>query len=181
MAEKAKATALRIAGLIAVLALALALPSTAAAQGAPPGAGTPGTMGEPASGAAASDAPSVNQGPRILANKDGVCHLGEFCLYNSLDLQGSLADFTGPEPDYKQHFFVSAGAGQNTTVAQNSRSFINGNPYAYAYGCTAEFYGGVCGVAYPYGVGGYGYYYGNLAPEFDLNLVSHYFGGAGGA
>ncbi|MCX4906909.1 peptidase inhibitor family I36 protein [Streptomyces sp. NBC_00878] len=168
MRQKAKATTLRMVGIVAGLMLALTVPSTASAQEAPFSADTSGGLGT-----AKSSAPSLNQGRGIMAGKDGLCNLGEFCLWYQPDFGGALIDFAGNDPNYFDDKFIAS----EFTVAQNTGSFLNGNPYSYVLGCIDVNYMGVCGYADPYG-SPYGWY-GNFVPQFDRLLVSHYFFGTG--
>src|SRR3954469_17317577 len=64
------------------------------------------------------------------APRDGVCQVGEFCLYYSDNLQGSVSDFaesissygTNPSTCYE---FRGAGAGQHLCVKNNAASAWN--------------------------------------------------------
>lgn len=62
--------------------------------------------------------------------RNGVCEVGEFCLYWGPDLTGSLSDFNGSISNYGDtqptcYDFKSAGAGQGQCVKNNATSAWN--------------------------------------------------------
>jgi hypothetical protein len=88
-----------------------------------------------AGAAAAAPAPGTDAaGDRAAAveplARNGVCEVGEFCLYFGSNLSGSVSDFTGSIPDYGPsqptcYEFKGPGAGQGQCVKNNAASASN--------------------------------------------------------
>jgi hypothetical protein len=60
--------------------------------------------------------------------RNGVCEVGEFCLYWGAGLTGSVSDFSSSVPDYGQPFcseFKGPGPGQGQCVKDNAQSAWN--------------------------------------------------------
>ncbi len=101
--------------------------------------------------------------------RNGVCEVGEFCLFYLTDLQGSVSDFGGSIPDYGAtqpgcYEFKGAGPGQGYCVKNEARSAWNRRPFA-----GHVFYNSNYGGAYDT-IGGHSS--ANLTVTFDNN-ASH--------
>ncbi|MEU4672687.1 peptidase inhibitor family I36 protein [Amycolatopsis sp. NPDC023774] len=75
----------------------------------------------------ATAAPAASAAPTA---RNGVCELGEFCLYYGADATGSVSDFDGSIANYGStqpscYDFKSPGAGQGQCVKNNARSAWN--------------------------------------------------------
>ncbi|MEV8615457.1 peptidase inhibitor family I36 protein [Amycolatopsis sp. NPDC051373] len=62
--------------------------------------------------------------------RNGICEVGEFCLYYGYDLSGSVSDFTTSIPNYGSsqpgcYEFKSDGVGQHQCVKNNALSAFN--------------------------------------------------------
>ncbi|MFC6091766.1 peptidase inhibitor family I36 protein [Saccharothrix lopnurensis] len=142
----------------ALLALLFTLPATAQATASdyPPG-----------SAGAASVEISAST-PR-----NGVCEVGEFCLYYGLNMSGSVSDFNGSVPDYGSspatcYTFRGPGAGQGQCVKNNAMSARNKTT---ANRVTVYFnsnYGGISDTYLPGEAG-------NLIPAMQNENASHRF------
>ncbi len=69
-------------------------------------------------------------GPASAAARDGICDVGEFCLYYFAGQEGSVSDFTGSIPSYGAtqpscYEFKSEGGGKGQCVKNNARSAWN--------------------------------------------------------
>ncbi|MTD53301.1 peptidase inhibitor family I36 protein [Amycolatopsis pithecellobii] len=56
---------------------------------------------------------------------NGVCEVGEVCLYYNSNCQGSFADFGGWVDDFAGYTFRSSGAGKGQPVKNNAASARN--------------------------------------------------------
>jgi len=82
---------------------------------------------------AGAQAPAQTQAQAQLAQKasiqsteyNGVCEVGEVCLYFNSNCQGSFADFYGAIPDFAGYKFLSAGNGKGQGVKNNAASAKN--------------------------------------------------------
>jgi hypothetical protein len=67
--------------------------------------------------------------------RNGVCEVGEFCLYYFSNLTGSVSDFTTSIPNYGTtqptcYDFKGPGDGQDQCIKNNARSVWNRRPGA---------------------------------------------------
>lgn len=106
--------------------------------------------------------------PADAAGGDGVCQFREWCLYASVNLGGSLYDYSGGDTNYSNETFLTAGVGQFRAVANRALSGDNRNLTMYVQAFTGPNFTGTRGVAAP-GTSG------TFARPYFANLESHYF------
>ena len=58
-------------------------------------------------------------------DRNGVCEVGEACLFYNSNCQGSFIDFSGWVDDFAGYTFVSDGAGKGQRVKNNAASARN--------------------------------------------------------
>ncbi len=113
--------------------------------------------------------PVVAAPPAQAAAQDGVCQVGEFCLYYNSYQQGSLSDFGSSIPDYGSTYrFKSAGAGQGILVKNGAASVWN-----RTFGSVTVYYNsGYSGATQTFSPGAKA----NLNPTLKNQNASHKFG-----
>lgn len=170
---------------VAALSAAIAVPALAAPAGAAPSAGAaakPAAAANAAAHAAAprgtarttADAPKAaaarpGSGATVAAYKthqDGYCNLfpggtGDLCLWYYQNYSGSVSDFYIGDPYLWDNPFISPGAGQGQTVANNAESDWNYDTIFTAWVCTSTGYTGYCGYIPPWSGGNFNYIYRN--------------------
>ncbi len=146
---------------------------------------TPAVAAEPGGGPDANDgtiAVTVPEGTRvpepgaragITGNEDGVCHqysngFGDLCLWYYQDITGSLIDLFVNDCNLSDDTFITSGAGQGTTVANNAESDWNYDLVHTARLWTGSNCTGTWGDVSP-GTGG------NLNGSFRNNVEGFYF------
>jgi hypothetical protein len=115
--------------------------------------------------------PAVRTG--IMGSEDGVCHqysngFGDLCLWYFQDFGGSLIDLFVQDCNLSDDTFITSGAGQGQTVANNSESDWNYDLVHTARIWTGANCTGTWGDVAP-GTGG------NLNPIFRNNIEGFYF------
>jgi hypothetical protein len=155
-ATKTKIGLAVLGGVLAALtagAPANAAPAHPAADGAVSHTSTTAKAPAPAPARAASSAAKLgttsNVGGAHTAHLDGVCNTGDLCLWYFSGFQGSTVDFFSGDDNLWDNVFLSAGAGQGATVANNSESAWNYDPTFTAWTCTGTFQSGDCGWILP--------------------------------
>jgi len=80
-----------------------------------------------AGGTAAQAEPQQPNGKVSVQSTDhnGLCEVGELCLYYNSNCQGSFIDFGGPVNDFAGYTFLSNGAGKGQPVKNNAASARN--------------------------------------------------------
>ncbi|MFD1146078.1 peptidase inhibitor family I36 protein [Saccharothrix hoggarensis] len=87
--------------------------------------------------------------------RNGVCEVGEFCLYYGASKGGSLSDFNGSIPNYGDslptcYVFTGAGTGRGECVKNNAGSAWNRTT---AHTVTVYYNSGYLGASQTFGAG----------------------------
>jgi hypothetical protein len=160
----------RLAGLAGAAAVTAALvTSTTPAMAAAKAPVTP----PPANAAARLSGPSAvtaaSAGVTPLASQDGVCDVGDVCLYYFATTRGvgvgSGYDTAHNDSYLFDNHFISSGFGQGAVVGNNAEAVWNRDPRTTVWVCTGTNSTGTCGFVGPN-------VFGNLTSTFSNKVQS---------
>jgi hypothetical protein len=84
------------------------------------------------------------------APQNGVCNVGEVCLYYlHSPIFGSLYDTGHNDPNLFNNHFISPGLGRGSVVGSNAEFVWNRDPRTTVRVCTGLNNTGICGVVFP--------------------------------
>jgi peptidase inhibitor family I36 len=129
------------------------------------GAALLGTASAPATAAASRQLPSDAVAGVVCQQYTG--GYGDLCLWRFNGASGSRAAFYSDDPYLWDNVFVTPGAGQGETVADNAGSYFNMDTKWAAVMCTGANYTGSCRTFAPNTAG-------NLPPGYVNNVESLY-------
>jgi hypothetical protein len=116
----------------------------------------------------AIDTSASKSGPiSAQAAEDGLCDVGDVCLYYYSNYGGSRYDTSHNDPSLFNNRFITSGSGQWAGVANNAESIWNRDSRVTLVICTGVNSTGTCGTVGP-GV------YGNLTATYKNNVESIY-------
>ena len=142
---------LAAAALVAAAGPAVAAPTPKPIPTIPPAARFSPPVALPGSVTPAAPSPQL----RLLAvqngaPQNGVCNVGEVCLYYlHSPIFGSLYDTGHNDPNLFNNHFISPGLGRGSVVGSNAEFVWNRDPRTTVRVCTGLNNTGICGVVFP--------------------------------